>query len=178
MQQTITKDMLIGDVVMRHPPVADVLLSYGLHCVGCHVNQYETIEMGAMGHGMTSEEVEEMVAEANAYLAELAQPPKEFTATMKAVEKLKELAAEENKQKWGLRVGIANAGCCSPQYELEFEEKALEDDVIINPGFMLYLRPEAEQELRGGKLDYIENEKGSGFRIDNPKNKKSCGCKH
>lgn len=177
----ISKDMLIGDVVMRYPQVADVFLSYGLHCVGCHVNAYETIEQGALGHGMSDEDVDEMVAEANLYLQQAEQPDEDFTATARAVSKLKELAAEEGKHSWGLRVGV-DGECCSAHYNLEFEEKPKEGDTILDSGFKLFLDAYAHKTLAGGKLDWVEGPTGAGFKIT--KNKKhacghgSCGCSH
>jgi len=39
---------------------------YGLHCLGCSMSAVETLEEGAMGHGMKKGEVEKMVAELNA----------------------------------------------------------------------------------------------------------------
>jgi hybrid cluster-associated redox disulfide protein len=50
---TITKHMQIGDVVQKYPGTFDVFTKFGLHCVGCHVAAWETIEQGAMAHGIT-----------------------------------------------------------------------------------------------------------------------------
>lgn len=61
----ITKEMSIGDVVQKHPETAEIFMSYGLHCVGCHVAFWETIEQGAGGHGMDPETIEKMVKDAN-----------------------------------------------------------------------------------------------------------------
>lgn len=46
----ITKHMYIADVVQRYPETFEVFMRNGLHCVGCHVAAFETIEQGAMGH--------------------------------------------------------------------------------------------------------------------------------
>ena len=48
----ITKDMLIGDIVEKFPHSADVMRKNGMHCVGCCISAHETIEQGAMGHGI------------------------------------------------------------------------------------------------------------------------------
>jgi len=61
----ITKDMLLGDVVARYPQAAEVMLEYGLHCVGCFANAYDTVEVGAKVHGMSDEEIEKMVHDVN-----------------------------------------------------------------------------------------------------------------
>jgi hybrid cluster-associated redox disulfide protein len=52
MTQKINKDMTLGDVVQQYPETAEVFMQYGLHCIGCHVAAFETVEQGAMAHGI------------------------------------------------------------------------------------------------------------------------------
>ena len=40
----ITKDTIIGDVVNADPECAPILMSAGLHCLGCAMASGETIE--------------------------------------------------------------------------------------------------------------------------------------
>ena len=61
----ITKDMNLGEVVYKYPETAEVLTDYGLHCVGCFANAFDTIEAGAKIHGMSDDEVEEMIDRVN-----------------------------------------------------------------------------------------------------------------
>ena len=61
----VTEDMTLGDVITRHPEAAEVMIRYGLHCVGCHVAAWETIEQGAKSHGMSEKDIEKMVREIN-----------------------------------------------------------------------------------------------------------------
>lgn len=61
----ITKDMNLAEIVFRYPIAGEILLDYGLHCVGCIASSFDTIEMGAQVHGMSKEEVEEMVDRIN-----------------------------------------------------------------------------------------------------------------
>ncbi len=68
--QYVTKEMLLGEVVAKHPKAAFVMLQYGLHCIGCHVSYYETIEQGCLGHGMPPHVMEEMLEDVNAFIAE------------------------------------------------------------------------------------------------------------
>lgn len=35
MNDTVTQDMLVGDIVRLHPEVVDTLLAQGMHCLGC-----------------------------------------------------------------------------------------------------------------------------------------------
>jgi len=52
MADTITKDMGITEVVQKYPQTVDVFMSNGMGCIGCVAASYETIEQGAMAHGM------------------------------------------------------------------------------------------------------------------------------
>lgn len=61
----ITKEQNIGELVAQYPETAEVMLDYGLHCVGCFASSFDTIEMGAQIHGMDIEEIEEMVERIN-----------------------------------------------------------------------------------------------------------------
>lgn len=61
----VSLDMNLGMVVQKYPQAAEVLLDYGLHCVGCFANTFDTIEMGAKVHGMSQEEMEEMLERIN-----------------------------------------------------------------------------------------------------------------
>ena len=65
MDKKISKEMRLGDVVSGFPEAVPIMLGYGLHCVGCHVAAFETIEQGALAHGMKPEDVEKMVSEMN-----------------------------------------------------------------------------------------------------------------
>ena len=68
--EKITKEMTLGEVVSRFPESAKVMLSYGLHCVGCHVASWETLEQGAKAHGLDDKEVDKMVGEINKTIQE------------------------------------------------------------------------------------------------------------
>jgi len=57
--------MNLAEVVFKYPAVAEVLLDHGLHCVGCMANSFDTIEMGAKVHGMSDEEIAELVERLN-----------------------------------------------------------------------------------------------------------------
>lgn len=62
----VTKDMLIGDILDADRGTAEFFLNMGMHCLGCPSARGETLEMACTVHGV---DVEEMVADINAYLA-------------------------------------------------------------------------------------------------------------
>lgn len=51
----INKDMTIGDLMRQKPEAAEILMSFGMGCVGCPSSQAETIEEAAMVHGLNLE---------------------------------------------------------------------------------------------------------------------------
>ena len=53
----ITKDMTIGEVVRQNPESVQVLMNFGMGCVGCPSAQAETLEEAAMVHGLNLEEL-------------------------------------------------------------------------------------------------------------------------
>lgn len=59
----ITKDMTIGQVLMESEKAPEILMSIGMHCLGCPASQGETVEEAAMVHGV---DVEELVEKLNA----------------------------------------------------------------------------------------------------------------
>ena len=63
--QPITKDMNLAEVIFKWPATAEVFIAHGLHCVGCAAAGFDTIERGAKVHGLSDEEIAEMVARAS-----------------------------------------------------------------------------------------------------------------
>lgn len=57
------KDTKIGDLLQEAPEKADILLSAGMHCLGCPASQAETLEEACEVHGI---DVDELVKVLNA----------------------------------------------------------------------------------------------------------------
>lgn len=43
--------MLISEIFYHHPNTASVFIQFGLHCFGCVVAKFETLEQAALAHG-------------------------------------------------------------------------------------------------------------------------------
>ncbi|MDO5520657.1 MAG: DUF1858 domain-containing protein [bacterium] len=50
--QEITRDTMIGELLSLDKDVTPILLSIGMHCLGCPSSQMETIEQAAQVHGI------------------------------------------------------------------------------------------------------------------------------
>lgn len=55
MADVITKSMSIGEVVQKHPETIPVFMQQGLHCLGCAIASFESIEQGAQAHGIDAD---------------------------------------------------------------------------------------------------------------------------
>lgn len=62
----VTKETMIGDLLRIDAGVAPILLSIGMHCLGCPSSQGETIAEAAMVHGI---DPDALVNEINNFLA-------------------------------------------------------------------------------------------------------------
>jgi len=74
--QYVNKESNLGEIAAKYPQAARVFMEYGLHCVGCFASAFDTVEAGAMLHGMSALEIEDMVKRAN---EEIERHPEETT---------------------------------------------------------------------------------------------------
>ena len=51
----IDKNMKIEEALKKYPETAEVFGKYGFHCLGCAAASFESIEQGAMAHGIDVE---------------------------------------------------------------------------------------------------------------------------
>lgn len=61
----VNKDMLIGELLEKFPQAAPVLMSIGMHCLGCPSAQAESLADAAMVHGIDADVLVEKI---NAFL--------------------------------------------------------------------------------------------------------------
>ncbi|MFH1592629.1 MAG: iron-sulfur cluster assembly scaffold protein [Candidatus Woesearchaeota archaeon] len=61
----ITKETNLGEIVVKCPEAIGVLFEFGVHCAGCHVAEFETLEHGFKAHGMSDEEIDKAVEKIN-----------------------------------------------------------------------------------------------------------------
>lgn len=59
----ITKDMLIGEILRERPDAPEILMGFGMGCVGCPASQMESLEQAAMVHGLNLDELLEALNE-------------------------------------------------------------------------------------------------------------------
>lgn len=52
MEEKITKDMNLRELLSKYPQSARVFAAYGIGCLGCALSSFETIEEGITAHGI------------------------------------------------------------------------------------------------------------------------------
>lgn len=94
-----------------------------------------------------------------------------------AVNKLKELLAEEKNPDLKLRVFVQGGGCSGFQYGFTFDEEQGEDDYEFEYDNVVVLVDAMSMDyLRSAEIRYQDDIMGSSFVIDNPQAKTTCGC--
>jgi len=177
-KEHITKDWTMGEIVQKYPAAVEIMSKYGLHCFGCHVSTWETLEQGILGHGGSSQDVEKMVNEMNQILEEeqTQSTNTEILLTDKAVNKIKNLI-DSNQDITGLRIAVIPGGCSGFSYEFSLVKSPKEDERTIHEKEInIYINQESINLIRGSKIDYIEALQGAGFKVSNPNATSTCGC--
>ena len=96
--------------------------------------------------------------------------PKALDAVRKMI--LKEgLSADQ-----GLRISVVGGGCSGFQYSLGFDGRKDGDSVTVLDGVNVFVDEISLPYIAGTTLDYVEGLHNAGFRFDNPRASRTCGC--
>jgi iron-sulfur cluster assembly protein len=97
--------------------------------------------------------------------------------TDSAVARLQRLLAERKTPDAGLRIAVKGGGCSGLAYHMEWAEKARErDKTFEREGVRVFIDPKSYLYLMGTELVFEEGLLASGFKLQNPNVKGSCGC--
>ena len=99
------------------------------------------------------------------------------TITDAAAAALNDVLEEQNKKDHFLRVFIAGMACSGPSFGLSLEEAKTENDLAVTVGAinMIY-EAELEKTVENLIIDYIDNEMGTGFIVEDPTAVCGPGC--
>ena len=102
-----------------------------------------------------------------------------LTLTDKAVEKVKAFAAANPAAEGKcLRVYIHGGGCSGFQYGFAFDDRRPTDTIVSQSGLDVLVDPQSTGYLGGATVDFVDDFRGSGFIVQNPNAKSTCGCGH
>ena len=97
--------------------------------------------------------------------------------TPKALEKVRKMALKEAlSPEQGLRIGVVGGGCSGFQYTLNFDARKEGDTVTTLDGLKILVDELSLPYIAGTTLDYVEGLHNAGFRFDNPRASRVCGC--
>ena len=184
----ITKDMLIAEILAENPAKAQLLsemmIDFGIHCVGCGAAAFETLEQGVLGHGFSEEDLKNLVKQINEALKDdsrlkESKDIKNFSLnfTKKAIEKIKQILKQEKKEGGILRISVLSGGCSGLVYNLEIINKPIKSDLNFKKSDInIAVAKDGIEMLDGIEIDFVDNLNESGFKFNNPNAEKSCGC--
>ena len=98
--------------------------------------------------------------------------------TDNAVSKLQQFAQlEPGAPGKGFRVYVQAGGCSGYSYKFKMDD-AREGDTVIDAGenAKVLVDPKSLMLLDGCTVDFVDSFSGSGFKIQNPQAKGTCGC--
>lgn len=103
--------------------------------------------------------------------------PSTVTLTDVAAEKVKALLEQEGRDDLRLRVAVQPGGCSGLRYQLFFDERSLDGDIVTDyHGVEVVVDRMSAPYLAGATIDYADRIDAQGFTIDNPNAQGSCAC--
>lgn len=101
----------------------------------------------------------------------------QVTLTESAAEQILGLLEREGKTDAALRVFVSGGGCSGLNYGMAIDDTTEEGDVVFTSfGVKVVVDAISLPYIKGSNVDYVDDEMGGGFKIDNPNATRSCGC--
>jgi iron-sulfur cluster assembly accessory protein len=94
-----------------------------------------------------------------------------------AAAKVKSLLEQEGRDDLSLRISVQPGGCSGLRYQLFFDERNLDGDVVTDfDGVSVVVDRMSVPYLNGATIDFVDSIEKQGFTIDNPNATGSCAC--
>jgi iron-sulfur cluster assembly accessory protein len=94
-----------------------------------------------------------------------------------AAGKVKSLLDQEGRDDLNLRVAVQPGGCSGLKYQLYFDDRSMDGDVIQDfSGVKVVVDKMSVPYLSGAVVDFVDTIEKQGFTIDNPNAGGSCAC--
>jgi iron-sulfur cluster assembly accessory protein len=106
-----------------------------------------------------------------------ATAPSGINLTDVAAVKVKALIEQEGRDDLRLRIAVQPGGCSGLRYQLFFDERSLDGDVVSDfGGVEVVVDRMSSPYLAGATIDFADRIDAQGFTIDNPNAQNSCAC--
>ncbi len=100
-----------------------------------------------------------------------------ITLTEAAASKVSALLAQEGRDDLRLRVAVQPGGCSGLRYQLYFDERAFDGNIVKEFGSVGVVTDKMSGPyLMGATIDFVDTIEKQGFTIDNPNATGSCAC--
>ena len=94
-----------------------------------------------------------------------------------AADKVRSLLDAEGRDDLALRVAVQPGGCSGLRYQLFFDDRSLDGDVVSDfGGVKLAVDRMSAPYVQGATIDFVDSIEKQGFTIDNPNATGSCAC--
>src|SRR5213592_3586108 len=110
------------------------------------------------------------------------QAQKTVVLTEVAAQKVRGLLAQEGRDDLRLRVAVQPGGCSGLRYQLYFDERSFDGDIVEKFSVEKFSNVEVVTDkmsapyLTGATIDFVDTIEKQGFTIDNPNATGSCAC--
>jgi iron-sulfur cluster assembly accessory protein len=106
-----------------------------------------------------------------------AQTTPAVVLTEGAAAKVKGLLDQEGRDDLALRIAVQPGGCSGLRYQLFFDERSLDGDVVEDfGGVSVVVDRMSAPYLGGATIDFVDTIERQGFTIDNPNASGACAC--
>jgi len=97
--------------------------------------------------------------------------------TPSAVQAVRELIVQRKMEGHALRVYVAGRTCSGLQYGMSLDNNPGETDLVFeNDGIKVIVDNQSIEYMRGATIDFVDDERGKGFMVENPNVLPSCSC--
>ncbi|MGN6955452.1 HesB/IscA family protein, partial [Neisseria sp. P0015.S004] len=94
-----------------------------------------------------------------------------------AASKVRSLLEQEGRDDLQLRIAVQPGGCSGLRYQLFFDERTLDGDVVTDfDGVGVVVDRMSVPYLNGASIDFVDSIEKQGFTIDNPNATGSFAC--
>jgi iron-sulfur cluster assembly accessory protein len=105
------------------------------------------------------------------------QAARTVVLTDEASSKVKTLLDQEGRDDLALRIAVQPGGCSGLRYQLFFDERSLDGDIVEDfGGVNVVVDRMSAPYLTGATIDFVDTIERQGFTIDNPNASGSCAC--
>ncbi len=98
------------------------------------------------------------------------------TITPAAVQAVRDLLTQKNMEGYALRVFVTRRSCAGLQYGMALDDKPKVSDLTLETdGIKMLVDENSLLYMRGARVDFVDDERGKGFLVENPNDISSCG---